>query len=591
MKRPIRIANCSGFFGDRRSAAREMVEGGDIDVLSGDWLAELTMLILAKQQAKHPDRGYAATFVDQMRELLPECVRRGIRVVSNAGGLNPEACAEAVRRLAAEQAVDARVAVLVGDDLRPRLEDLQAAGEPLVHMETGRPLAELGVTPVSASAYLGGWGIATALAEGADVVVTGRVTDAALVVGPAAWWHGWHRDDWNALAGAVVAGHVVECGGQTTGGNYAFFEEVPGLEHVGFPIAEVEADGSSVITKHPGTGGLVSVGTVTAQLLYEIGGPRYLNPDVVARFDTIHLGEVGRDRVRIGPVRGEPAPATTKVAINYIGGYRNTVTFVLTGLAIEEKGALAERTLWASIPGGRDAFEEASSELVKGEGDGHGLLHVVVMDRDARKVGRAFSNKAIEMALASYPGYFMTAPPGEAHEYGVLWPALVSSSVLEPKVLLDGEVIPVEGPPLGTEPAPMGVAPSVGRSGDGSRGALVRRPLGAVIGARSGDKGGDANVGVWARSADVFAWVDEYLTPERVKALLPEFAPLVVERYDLPNLLACNFVVKGLLGRGVAASPRFDSQAKGLGERLRAAVVDIPERLVAHAASRAGVTG
>ncbi len=270
MTAPIRIANCSGFYGDRLAAAREMVDGGPIDVLTGDWLAELTMLILAKNRQRDPAAGYGRTFVTQLEQVMGDCLDRGIKVVSNAGGLSPRGCADAVAALAAKLGLDPVIAYVTGDDLVPRLPELRAAGVDFANLDTGEPLGDRAV--ITANAYLGGWGIADALARGADIVITGRVTDAALTVGPAAWWHGWRRDDWDALAGAVVAGHVIECGAQATGGNFAFFTEVPGLEHPGFPVAEVAADGSSVITKHPGQGGMVSVDTVTAQLLYEIGG-------------------------------------------------------------------------------------------------------------------------------------------------------------------------------------------------------------------------------------------------------------------------------------------------------------------------------
>ncbi len=274
----LRVANCSGFYGDRVSAALEMVEGGPIDVLTGDWLAELTMLLLGKAMLSGRP-GYARTFLTQVDQVLPACLERGIKIVANAGGLDPAGCAAAVTELASRAGLSPVVAHVAGDDLLPRLPDLMRAGHPLANSDTGQRLADAGVTPLTAHAYLGGLPIARALDAGADIVVTGRVTDAALVVGPGMWRFGWNGDDLDALAGAVVAGHVIECGCQATGGNYAFFGEVPDLEHAGFPLAELAADGSAVITKHPGTGGLVSVGTVTAQLLYEIGGPRYLNPD------------------------------------------------------------------------------------------------------------------------------------------------------------------------------------------------------------------------------------------------------------------------------------------------------------------------
>ena len=440
--RAVRIANCSGFFGDRLSAAREMVDGGPIDVLTGDYLAELTMLILWRTRLKRPETGYATTFLRQVEEILGSCLDRGIRVVTNAGGLNPAGCADAVREVAERLGLAVNVAHIEGDDLLADLPRLQAAGHDLAHLDTGKALADLGIEPITANAYLGGWGIAAALDAGADVVVCPRVTDAALVVGPAAWWHGWARDDWDRLAGALVAGHVLECGAQTTGGNYAFFREIADLSHPGFPLAEVAADGSSVITKHPGTGGAVSVGTVTAQLLYEIAAPAYANPDVIARFDTIALDDDGPDRVRISGVRGEPAPPTTKVCLNYLGGFRNSVTFVLTGLDVDAKADLVRRTLFDEL-GGEEAFDEV--DVRRTNTDEGALLHVTVKDADGNKVGRAFTGVAIELALASYPGFHVTAPPGDASPYGVYWPALVPAAEVDHVVVLhDGRRVTID---------------------------------------------------------------------------------------------------------------------------------------------------
>ncbi|MGZ4768227.1 MAG: acyclic terpene utilization AtuA family protein, partial [Ilumatobacteraceae bacterium] len=444
-ERPIRIANCSGFFGDRLSAAREMVEGGDIDVLTGDWLAELTMLILHKQRARNSEVGYASTFLTQMEQVLGPCVERGIKVVSNAGGLNPAGCADRVRNIADRLGIGVSVAHIEGDDLMPRVDGLRPQ---LANLDTGEPLT---ADPVTANAYLGAWGIAAALDAAADVVICPRVTDASLVVGPAAWWWEWARDDWNALAGAVAAGHVIECGAQATGGNYSFFGEIPDLDRPpGFPLAEIDRDGSSVITKHPGTGGLVSVGTVTAQLLYEIGSRHYLNPDVVADFGTIRLDDDGPDRVRIHGVRGAPAPPTTKVCVNFDGGYRNRVTFVLTGLDQQAKATWAESALFARL-GGRDRFDEvdvrftpAPSDAV-GQEASSGRLHVSVKSSDERLVGRAFSSAAIELALANYPGFFVSAPPTDAQPFGVYWPALVANAEVHQQVVLaDGSRIEIE---------------------------------------------------------------------------------------------------------------------------------------------------
>jgi Acyclic terpene utilisation family protein AtuA len=592
----LRIANCSGFYGDRLSAAREMVQGGPIDVLTGDWLAELTMLLLAKRRDRGGP-GYARTFLAQLEQVLATCLQRGIKIVSNAGGLDPGGCAAAVRELAGQAGLRPVVAHVEGDDILGRLGELTAAGHDLANTDTGQALADARVVPVTANAYLGGQPIAEALRLGADVVITGRVTDAALVTGPGIWRFGWTGDDLDALAGAVAAGHIIECGCQATGGNYSFFDEVPDLAHAGFPLAELASDGSAVITKHPGTGGLVSVGTVTAQLLYEIGGPRYLNPDVTARFDTIALEQQGPDRVRVTGTRGEPPPADLKVSLNYAGGYRNTMVLVIEGLDAAAKAELAEQAIWARIPGGRDAFGSVSAELV---GADPALLRITVMDADRAIVGRAFSAAVIETALASYPGLYALTPPGDASSYGVFWPAAVPASLIETRVLIDGAAA-WSGPPRAepsaqlspadrTSPADPATPADPSSTVDlGER--TVRLPLGVMAGARSGDKGGHANVGIWVRSPAAFGWLDRYLTAERLAELVPSAAGLRIDRYRLPNLLALNFVVIGLLGRGVAASTRLDAQAKALGEQLRAALADIPEALLTHQDRRAGAAG
>ncbi|MEU2875132.1 acyclic terpene utilization AtuA family protein [Streptomyces sp. NPDC007070] len=560
----LRIGNASGFYGDRFDALREMLTGGELDVLTGDYLAELTMLILGRDRLKDPAAGYARTFLRQLEECLGLAHERGVRIVANAGGLNPAGLAERVRELAGRLGVPVRVAHVEGDD---------------------RTALHPGA--LAAHAYLGGFGIAECLRAGADIVVTGRVSDAALVTGPAAARFGWRPDDYDRLAGAVVAGHVLECGAQATGGNYAFFAEhgLDRLRRPGFPLAEIHEDGGCVVTKHPGTGGVVDVGTVTAQLLYETGGARYAGPDVTARLDTVRLSQDGPDRVRIEGVRGEAPPPTLKVGLNRLGGFRNEVTFVLTGLDIEDKAALVRQQM-------RDAFDAAKKppaevrwDLVRTdrpdadtEECASALLRLVVRDQDPAAVGRAFSGAAIELALAGYPGFHVLAPPGKGAPYGVFEAAHVPQDAVEHiAVLPDGRRIAVpparEGRVLAdvAEPALPEPLPA---------GPVRRAPLGLVAGARSGDKGGDANVGVWARSEDAWRWLAHELTADRFRQLVPESRTLTVTRHALPNLRALNFVVEGLLGEGVAAQHRFDPQAKALGEWLRSRHLDIPEVLL-----------
>lgn len=578
----LRIANCSGFFGDRLSAAREMVDGGPIDVLTGDWLAELTMYILHKTRQR--SGGYARTFLRELEEVLPICIERGIAVVANAGGLDPEGLADAVRELARRQGVEVRVASVSGDDITARIGDLRAAGERFVNLDTGEPLPE-DAPLVTANAYLAARPIADALTAGAQVVVTGRVTDAALVVGPALHAFGWADGDYDAIAGAVVAGHVIECGAQCCGGNYAFFEEVPNRERIGFPLAEMHADGSSVITKHPGTGGAVTVGTVTAQLLYEIGSPRYLSPDAVARFDTIELTQDGADRVRIAGVRGEPPPPTLKVTANLDAGWRNSMTLALTGAQVAEKARFAADAVWAGIPGGRGAFAETAEDL-SGDltGGGMAYLRLAVRGEDEQAVGRAFSGAVVETSLSSYPGTFFTSAPSGAQGVARYWPTTVAASAVVAHIECEGTVIEATPTPsahgASEEVAPAGdAADEAGRSAGTAECARVA--LGILLGARSGDKGGDANVGVWADEDDVAKWLQSEFTTETFRSLLPELADFEVDRYPLPNLRAVNFVVHGILGWGVASNLRLDTQAKGLGELLRARLIEVPAALVA----------
>jgi hypothetical protein len=553
----LRVGNASGFYGDRFDAMREMLTDGPLDVLTGDYLAELTMLILGRERLKDPGAGYARTFLRQLEECLGLAHERGVKVVTNAGGLNPAGLAAAVRELAARLGIPVRVAHVEGDDLTAR------------HPGT-----------LAAHAYLGGFGITECLKAGADIVVTGRVTDAALVTGPAAAHFGWGPADHDRLAGAVVAGHVLECGAQATGGNYAFFRDGD-VRRPGFPLAELHADGSCVITKHDGTGGFVDTGTVTAQLLYETGGARYAGPDVTARLDTVTLTPDGPDRVRIDGVRGEPPPPTLKVGRNRLGGFRGEVVFVLTGLDIEAKAALVREQLAPAL----GKAEDVRWELVRTdrpdaptEETAAALLRLVVRDADQRTVGRSIGGAAVELALASYPGFHVLAPPGKGDPYGVFEAEYVpQDTVGHLAVLPDGRRVQVPAPhataaltDVPRPPLPDPLPPGPARNA----------PLGRIAGARSGDKGGDANVGVWARTDDAWRWLAHELTTGRFRELLPETRELPVTRHVLPNLRALNFTVAGILGAGVAARHRFDPQAKALGEWLRARHLEIPEVLL-----------
>ena len=587
-QRPIRVGNCSGFYGDRASAMADMARAGGIDVLTGDYLAEVTMLILGKARAKDPAKGYATTFLRHLDAALEHLVANGIRLVVNAGGLNPAGLADATRELIARHGHALRVAHVDGDDVFGRLDGLRQAGHRLPHLTSGEPLSSWPYRPLTANAYLGGFGIARALDNGADIVITGRVADASLVVGPAAWWWGWTPDDYDALAGAVAAGHVIECGPQATGGNFSGFRAIADLVQPGFPIAEIVADGSSVITKNPGTGGAVTGDTVTAQLVYEIGEPAYLNPDVTTHLDTATLEDLGDDRVQLRGVKGSAPPATTKVAITGIGGWENSVIFALTGTDLDAKAALVERSarLYTESADGLNAV--AIDRIGRAQHDpgsqnaGTELLKITVQGTE-RAAGRAFSSRMVELALSSYPGLYSLGPPQAGSAFGVYWPALLDQRLLEHAVHhhdgtteiiapgnphgAGGEVTPQAGPSL----APPAPAPWTDE--------LVVVSLGEIVHARSGDKGGDANLGVWVRDRRAWDWLRSTLTVDELRRLLPETRELAISRYELPNLGAVNFVLRGLLGTGATSTLRLDAQAKALGEWLRSRRIKVPRSL------------
>jgi hypothetical protein len=615
-ERAVRIANCSGFYGDRLSALAEMVSGGPIDVLTGDYLAEVTMLILARARLRQPEGGYATTFLRQLEPVVETIAAKGIKVVVNAGGLNPAGLAAATRQLLEGLGVGLSVAQVEGDDLLGRLPDLRAAGHGLAHLDTGRPFGDFGRQPLTANAYLGGFGIKAALDGGADIVVTGRVADASLVTGVAAWWWGWDRQDLDALAGAVIAGHVIECGAQATGGNFSGFQHVADLRWPGFPFCEVERDGSSVVGKHAGTGGAVTVDTVTAQLLYEISSPAYLNPDVVAQMDSVVLTADGPDRVRISEAVGSPPPATTKVAICALGGWRNSGTVVLTGLDVDAKAAVFEQAVRGELEG-RSGIEDLRFVRIGQAADdpadqmeGSCLLEVSV-DGEEAACGRPFSSLLVELALANYPGIYYTGTPSSGSPYGAYWPTLVPQALVEHTVVYaDGRRQLVPAPPLNVSasspqpfevagvgvssgPQPVEVAGVGVSSGpppvpaaavgllpeDGWEPTEVG-PLGRLVQARSGDKGGNANVGFWVSEGDAWPWLASTLTTELLRQLAPELAELEIDRYELANLRAVNFVVHGLLDGGATEARRYDKQAKALGEWLRARYVPLPVALL-----------
>ena len=582
----IKIANCSGYYGDKLSAAKELVDGGPIDVLTGDYLAELTMAILYGQKLQRgDDKGYVGTFLKQIKEVAASCKEKNIKIVSNAGGLNPKSMAYEIEKILVELSIDLKVAYIDGDNLIPRMSDLMEKGENFLNIDKKISLADSGCDPLTANAYLGAWGIKEALDNGADIVVCPRVTDAAVVIGPAAWKFNWKRDDYDSLAGALAAGHIIECGCQATGGNYAFFKEVESFDNVGYPIAEIQKDGSFYITKHPNTGGLVSKGTVTAQLLYEISSPAYINPDVIAHFDTLKIKDLGKDKVFVSGCRGSSPPKEHKVCINLSGGFRNGMEIILTGLDIEEKAKVFTDTLFNSV-GGRDQFDEASVELHRTDKENANTneeamasLAISVKSKDPNLVGRLFSAKIIELALANIPGFFAQGGVKSNGPVIVYWPALVNSKHITEIVHIDGkdiEVIPTSQ--LNLEDIYYQKDPILLQKIELKDEKEIY--FGEIFGTRSGDKGGCANLGVWAKNSKTFAFLYDFLTLEKLKELLPDLKEYEIERYELLNINSLNFYIHDILQDGVSSNNRKDSQAKSLGEYLRAKKIKVPQSII-----------
>ena len=582
----IKIANCSGFYGDKLSAAKDLVDGGPIDVLTGDYLAELTMAILFGQKMQRgEDKGYVGTFLKQINQIAKSCKEKNIKIVSNAGGLNPKSMAIEIEKILKEQSIDMKVAYIDGDDLMPTISNLKKSGEEFKNIDKGKKLDESGYSPLTANAYLGAWGIKEALDKGADIVVCPRVTDAAVVIGPAAWKFNWKRDNYDALAGALAAGHIIECGCQATGGNYAFFKEVESFDNVGYPIAEIYDDGSFYVTKHPDTGGLVSTGTVTAQLLYEINSPAYVNPDVIAHFDTLKIEEVEKDKVFVSGCRGSSPPDKHKVCINLAGGFRNGMEIILTGLDIEDKAKVFTDALFNSV-GGRKQFDDVSIQLHRTDKENPNSneeamasLLVSVKSKDQNLVGRLFSAKIIELALANIPGFFAQGGVKSSGPVIIYWPALVDSKHIKEKVHIDGEEIEVI-------PTSQLELEEIYYQKEPIKIKKIKKEdekeiyFGEIYGTRSGDKGGCANLGVWAKNANSFAFLHNFLTVKKLKELLPDLNQYKIERFELANINSLNFYIHDILQDGVSSNDKKDGQAKSLGEYLRAKKVKVPQSII-----------
>ncbi len=600
----IVIANCGGFWGDDPTAARRQVEGGPIDYLVMDYLAEVTMAILQKQKARKPELGYAGDFITQMRDVLVPCMERGVTIIANAGGVNPHACGAALVALATELGVADKVklGVVAGDDLYDDLDALLAGGQVLASMETGRPLADVRAQVQSANVYIGAPAIVRALEQGANVIIAGRVTDTSVALAPMIHHFGWASDDWDSLAAGVVAGHIIECGCQCTGGNFTDWHLVPDHRNMGYPLVEASADGTFVVTKHPGTGGLVSVHTVSEQLLYEMGGPAYLSPDCIARFDSIELTQEGPDRVRVSGIIGEAPPELLKVAVSYSDGYRSVGRLLLSGPDTLRKANKVAEVFW-STAGGADLYEESNTSFIgwdsthpslAAEEPSEVLIQFGVRDHDRSKIETNFAPMVVGCMLQALPGMTVPADQGRPRTAEVVahWPALISRDLVKANVTVGGNTeevsaaaaaytdVRVAPAPLG-KPTPADDAAELPASGSGSESVTV--PLMRLCIGRSGDKGDTGNVGIRARSPEIYHWIKANLTAEVVKAQFKGICNGEVDRFELPNLLALNFLLHESLGGGGAASLRFDAQGKTFSQYLLSMPVTVPAAVLVTA--------
>lgn len=589
MPEQIVIANCGGFWGDDPTAAGRQVRGGPIDYLVMDYLAEVTMAILHKQMAKRPELGYAGDFLTQLRDVLVECVDKDITIISNAGGVNPHGCRLAVEALADELGVadKVRVGVVTGDDIYPDLSDILEK-EPLNNLDTGAPLVDIKDQVMSANAYLGAAPIVQALEMGANIVICGRVTDTGVTLAPMIYEFGWPEDDWDKIAAGIVAGHIIECGLQACGGNFTDWQLVPSHENMGYPILEVEADGTFVVTKHPDTGGLVSEHTIGEQLLYEMGDPAYLSPDCIAHFDSIQTSDAGPDRVRVEGVKGSPPPPTLKVSVSFQNGYRAFGRLLISGPDTLAKARKLEEVFWSSV-GGRENFEDARSQLIGWDGTHPSLtvsepseviLQLAVRDNDRAKIDNLFAPQVVPKVLGTIPGVTVLADQGRPRSSDVVgyWPALMSRDAVHVQVqvgdktatvampMYSGDAAIVTDPPLDT---------TFTASGDTTRVPLAHLALG-----RSGDKGDTSNVGLIARSPAIYGWLSETITEEFVKERFADIAQGGVERFELPNLLSLNFLIHESLGGGGTMSLLADAQGKSYAQYLLAIEVEVDTALV-----------
>ena len=585
-RNPIRIGNISGSIFDRISSMQMLLDETKVDAITGDWLSEINLATLALLKQRNPELGYEAAFVECLELAIHKVAKHKIKVVTNAGGLNPKSLAKKVQNKIHELGLDLKVAYIIGDNLIDNLEELQAKGELLANLDNNAPFSSLGCKPIAANAYLGGWGIVKALNEGADIVVCGRVTDAAPVIALSAWWHNWQENDFDQLAGALIAGHLIECSTYVTGGNFPGFKSLGDLTSVGFPIAEIAHDGVCVITKGDKSNGNVTKETVITQFVYELQGSSYVNPDVTALLEDIKIESIGHNRIEVSGIKGNPPPPTAKVGISTLGGYTAEMHWYFTGLDIEEKVALFKKqamVYFKDKPYTQVVFDTYGSVATNPKNQHSATVHLRVLAQTKDKEllsTKNFLHVLLNNTMQTYPGAtcnfdFRLAEPRPFIEY---WPTLIDNNNLKQQVILHNSQIIDINPATITMPihqnfydAPKGV--DMNRFGD-----TIEAPLGKIVYARSGDKFTNSNVGFFVKHADEYEWLRALLSIAKIRELLAEDdIGGVIERVEFKNIHAVHFLLRGLLGKGAASTASYDCLGKNVAEYLRCKIVPIPK--------------
>lgn len=594
-KSMIRIGNASGYWGDDPTALMRQVEGGRLDYITMDFLAEITMSIMQKQRKRDPEAGYARDFIPMLEMVLKKMLSDGTRIITNAGGINPEACAAAISQMAGKLGLAPRIAVVYGDDIMGRIAELEAKGCQFKNMETARSFSDVHDRLAAANVYFGAAPVVAALKMNPDIIITGRVTDTGITLAPMVHELGWSLEDWDKLSAGIVAGHIIECGTQATGGNFTDWHLVPSFDNPGYPIIEMHADGHFFVTKHPGSGGLVSVDTVREQLFYEMGNPvSYLTPDVVANFSTIQLEQAGPDRVKVSGVRGaEPTPLY-KVSMAYADGFKAVGEIAISGPDARKKAEKFAEIFWKKAGSDYAATEteyvgyNAFHRSLAHQDDGNEIvLRLGARDYDQRKL-KAFGKLIPALILGGPPGVAVLGGVPRIQEIMSYWPALIPKNAIFPKVaffengytkasdVTDTRTGNFVEPKVATQVADKTSRPLTDVVKAHATGTSLRK----IALGRSGDKGDTANIGIMARSRRAFEWLDKNLTAQVVKDLFQELCAGRVIRYNVENMLGFNFLLEQSLGGGGTMTLRADAQGKMFAQALLRQKFEIPQEIL-----------